>query len=289
MEINGFNALQILEQISIKAKKSKFAKYFIDNIKEENTELCDFLNCSIEQVVILSVILHLNISFKDAQIGSISKYIGCSPFYLLSRTKDLEELIDKEYIQRAFKRQMILNPSSEFDVHYLINDEIMNSLINNKLEHHKTNVGLSAIDFLYEVDQKVWGRYYNVASYNFLLKGIIKLKDDNPNCTAVKAARKFLLSNEEEIFAYMICFATTERYEIGMNDLLKYIFDSERRKSSFEKSILSCQSMLDKFGLIKYTSTETETDINLSMTERGLKAFLGEEKNIYFSGKNTNK
>ncbi|MFZ4740341.1 MAG: hypothetical protein ACOYLE_04175 [Bacteroidales bacterium] len=278
----NFNALQCLESLSQKVKKSKLTVNFMESIKDESTEICNFLNCSIEQVVIFSVILYLNINRKDARIDSICKYIGCSPFYLLSKTNDLEDLIDKEYIQRAFKRQMILLSSSEFDVHYLINDEIMNSLITNNFEHRKTIDGLSTHDFLFEVDQKVWERYHNEASYNFLLRKVKRLKDANPDCNAVKAARKFILSNEEEIVAYMICFATIGRYEIGLKYLLKYVFDSERRKSSFERCIVYGQSMLDKFGLINYTTAEDESDINLSMPVRGLKAFLGEEYNIYF-------
>ena len=89
-----FNALKLLECLSKESQKSKFTKDFFESIKDETTELCKFLDCSIEQAAILSVILNLNLSSKDAQIGSISEYIGCSPFYLLSKTKDLEILIE---------------------------------------------------------------------------------------------------------------------------------------------------------------------------------------------------
>jgi hypothetical protein len=276
-----FNALKLLECLSKESQKSKFTKDFFESIKDETTELCKFLDCSIEQAAILSVILNLNLSSKDAQIGSISEYIGCSPFYLLSKTKDLEILIEKEYIVKAFKKQMILNSSSEFDIHYLVHDELMHSLIGNKFIHQKSNTGLNSIDFLYEINQEVLGRFHNEASYNFLLRSINKLKDNNTDCSAVKAANKYMLTIDEEIVAYMVCHATIDYKEITLSDLLAYVFDSERRKSSFKNRILNEQSVFFQKGLLKYTPNQTNTDINLAMTTRGLKAFLGEESKIF--------
>jgi len=278
---SNFNALKSLELLSSKVKKSKFTKEFIESIKDVNTELCVFLNCSIEQAAILSVIVYLNISAKDAQIGSISKYIGCSPFYLLSKTKDLEALIEKEYIIKAFKKQLILKVSSEFDTHYLVHDDLMHSLTDNKFIHQKSNTGLNSIDFLYLVNQEVLGRYHNEASFNFLQRNIIKLKDANPGCSAVISANKYKLPPDEEIVAYMVCYATINYKDISIADLLEYVFDSERRKSGFKKRILSENSVFFQKGLFKYVPNQTDTDINLSMPDRGLKAFLGDEYNLF--------
>ncbi|MFZ4740340.1 MAG: ATP-binding protein [Bacteroidales bacterium] len=279
-----FNALERLETLSIKVKTSKFTEEFFNSIKDECSEICSFLKCSTEETALFSIILHLNLSYEDAQMGRICDYIDCSPFYLLSKAKNFEKLIELGYVRKTYRgRNRSRRSNSELDVVYTVDDEIINALINNSFMQTKALTNLNSLDFLYEVYQNVDSREENDESYIELLRNISKLKEANPNCLAVKAARQFMLSPEEEIFTYIVCYATIDSDEIGLNNLLNKMFDSERRKNSFKRSILNEQSKINKFELVKFASSLMRTDREMSMTEKGLDCFLGDEKNIFFS------
>ncbi|MFZ4740876.1 MAG: ATP-binding protein [Bacteroidales bacterium] len=280
----SFNALESLEILSKRVKTSKFTAEFFNSIKDECSEICSFLKCNIEEASLFSIILHLNLSYEDAQMGKICDYIDCSPFYLLSKANSFEKLIEIGYVRKNNRgRNRPKRSNSELDVVYIVDDEIITALINNNFKQTQVLTNLSSLDFLYEVYQNVESRDENDESYIELQRNISKLKEANPNCLAVKAARQFLLSQEEEIFTYMVCYATIDSDEIGLNNLLNKMFDTERRKNTFKRSILGEQSKINKFELVKFASSLMRTDREMSMTEKGLECFLGEEKNIFFS------
>ena len=280
---NDFNALKDLESISKKAKGSTLSDEFYKSIKSESKSICKFLNCNIQQCVMFSVIVHLSLNNDDAQMGSICDYVECSPYFLLSRMKDFEALIEKGYIYKSYRNKRSRKVSSELEVVYTIDDKTINSLIESKIETKRINQKLSPVDFLLEVDLLVEAREDNDEPHTELMRNIKKLTDSNPDCLPVKITKQLLFSPEEEVFAYIICYATIDCDEISLNSLLNKIFDNERKKVRFKRYIMSEQSKLSKYEFVKFVSSNMRTDRDMSMTEKGLDYFLGEEKNIFFN------
>ena len=280
---NDFNALKSLEGISKKAKGSTLSDEFYKSIKSESKGICKFLDCNIQQCAMFSVIVHLSFNNEDAQLGSICDYVECSPYFLLSHMRDFEVLIEKGYIYKSYRNKRSRKVSSELEVVYTIDDKIINCIIDSKIGSKQTNQKLNPVDFLLEVNLLVESREDNDEPHTELMRNIRKLADSNPDCLPVKITKQLLFSPEEEVFAYIICYATIDCDEISLNSLLNKVFDNERKKVRFKRYIMSEQSKLSKYEFVKFVSSSMRTDRDMSMTEKGLDYFLGEEKNIFFS------
>ena len=282
-KIKSFNALQSLETLSEKAKQSELSEKYLSEAKKEYAVLCKMLNLNIRQCSLFSIILRLNLANENAHIHSICEYTKCSPYSLLSFQPDFDFLKEKGYIAKESNRRRSKRRNVyDIELRYSIDEEIVNNLINNNINEMNENKKLNAIDFLLEVYQIVEERNDDEGKYSEMLDRINKLKDKNKDCLPVKAARQFLLDNEEEVFAYLICYATIDCDEIGLNDLLNKVFDSENRKIRFKKNLLSEKSNLSKYELIQFNQAFIRTDREMSMTEKGLENFIGDEKDIFF-------
>ncbi|MCX6230910.1 MAG: ATP-binding protein [Bacteroidetes bacterium] len=280
-----FNALQNLESLSKKAKATGFSEKFFLESEKEYTALCKLLELDFKQCCLFSVLLKLNLENENAHIHSVCEYTNCSPFYLLSFQSDFDVLIEKGYINKESsggRRRKC--KTYDIELKYMVNEDIVNKLIKNNFIYEENNEELNAVDFLIEVNQIVEDRYYDSGKFSDMNGKIDKLKDKYQNCLAVKAASQFLLNAEEEVIAYLICYATIDNGEIGLNDLLDKVFDSDHCKVRFKKTILVEKSNLNKYELIQFTPSYIRTDRDVNMTEKGLETFLGEEKDIFFGG-----
>ena len=124
MKKTKLNLLQHLSMVADGAEKSKLENDYFAEYADDFSFLTKHLELTKEQIALFSIILGLSLT-RRADISEIIDYLGCKSLQFLMFSKDIEALVDKEFILKlnndgmrvlALAQKNFLNKKEEITV-----------------------------------------------------------------------------------------------------------------------------------------------------------------------------
>ncbi|MDM8119621.1 ATP-binding protein [Succinatimonas hippei] len=109
MKKTKLNLLQHLSRVADGAEKSKLENDYFAEYADDFSFLTKHLELTKEQIALFSIILGLSLT-RRADISEITDYLGCKSLQFLTFSKDIEALVDKEFILKLNNDEMVYSP-----------------------------------------------------------------------------------------------------------------------------------------------------------------------------------
>ena len=121
MKKTKLNLLQHLSRIADGAEKSKLENAYFAEYADDFSFLTKHLGLTKEQIALFSIILGLSLT-RRADISEIIDYLGCKSLQFLTFSKDIEALVDKEFILK------LNNDRREYSPYYIVPAKVVKNL-----------------------------------------------------------------------------------------------------------------------------------------------------------------
>ena len=121
MKKTKLNLLQHLSRIADGAEKSKLENDYFAEYADDFSFLTKHLELTKEQIALFSIILGLSLT-RRADISEIIDYLGCKSLQFLTFSKDIEALVDKEFILK------LNNDRREYSPYYIVPAKVVKNL-----------------------------------------------------------------------------------------------------------------------------------------------------------------
>lgn len=278
----NFNALTAIQHI---AKKSEDSELKEENMKLVSTEIADlsqYLGVTKTQAVFFALIFSMNYTDHSVTIEDLAEHFNLNPLDILSRHKDLKELVTKGIIgdKKHARRSLYLA-----DKNFNIPNNIVDAVLNNQApEIEEETQQRDFLGFLHELDRIFAMRYEEVINTRNLINEAKDLIGNYEHLSEIKNVNKLNLDIKEQLFFFHICMRTVSGYNaITLENITEEIFDNIRERFMFNKKVLRRQGPLFQHDLIKFTNSFFKNKQRIKVTEKGINMMFGEDEDLFLS------
>lgn len=261
--------LDSMESIYCHSKNSSFSKNTIKNLSSEIKIVSDFLGCTMEQAVLLSIMVQSHLEEKCVSTKAILKYVELKKSSAIFINQELSPLVDKEWITPS--KDIRLFPLTE----YSINSKLIRSVLNGKL-HMNGEVSIkNSSDFLVHFKKKLNDRRFNRISYKNWIQwnyNQVQQYEQIELCSFINGLK---MSAEEAVCFLYVC--STFYYGQELFDIDCFISDispSVEERYNLRNSFRNGTHFLLTAGFVK-ESVRDDYFGNLSymITEKAVRSF----------------
>ncbi len=190
--LESLNLVQLLEKADSFLRKSKMQDDKVQGAEPYLQQLMQRLNLSHDEAMALSCVFNLN-DLGDISAVNLSRYFDCRPLQVMQLRGALDSLCEKELLC-SFKSRM------ENATHYIVSEKVISSIIQNKMPEKKNYKGLSAEDWIKELDSLFSAASNNELTQSRLAKHILELVELNPQLQLVKYVKQLQLDEDTVVF-----------------------------------------------------------------------------------------
>ena len=190
--LESLNLVQLLEKADSFLRKSKMQDDKVQGAEPYLQQLMQRLNLSHDEAMALSCVFNLN-DLGDISAVNLSRYFDCRPLQVMQLRGALDSLCEKELLC-SFKSRM------ENATHYIVSEKVISSIIQNKMPEKNNYKGLSAEDWIKELDSLFSAASNNELTQSRLAKHILELVELNPQLQLVKYVKQLQLDEDTVVF-----------------------------------------------------------------------------------------
>lgn len=188
----SLNLVQLLEKADSFLRKSKmqaekmlWAEPFLEQLMQR-------MSISHEEAIALCCAFNLN-DFSDISPAQLCRYFDCRPLQVMELRTALNNLCEKELLC-SFKSRM------ERTTHYVIPERVVEAVMQNKMPEKKNYAGLSAEDWIKELEGLFTAVSDREMAQSRLKKSIMELIECNPQLQLVKYVKQLQLDEDQTVF-----------------------------------------------------------------------------------------
>ena len=190
--LESLNLVQLLEKADSFLRKSRMQDDKVQGAEPYLQQLMQRLNLSHDEAMALSCVFNLN-DLGDISAVNLSRYFDCRPLQVMQLRGALDSLCEKELLC-SFKSRM------ENATHYIVSEKVISSIIQNKMPEKNNYKGLSAEDWIKELDSLFSAASNNELTQSRLAKHILELVELNPQLQLVKYVKQLQLDEDTVVF-----------------------------------------------------------------------------------------
>lgn len=238
--------LEAFEKIVDLAKDSNLDDNFIKNAQLYIQYASDKLGLTEQQTILLS--LFLDKSNSRILISEIAEYVGCSTTRMLRLSKDIDHLVELNYLKVSKTKKSIS---------YRMPWEVIDSLRNDAPYLHHEEAPVDTLSFFSQFAKMMDEKDDEEISYQKIVKRTDEMLFEIKSSILAQELRKCNLNSEDKIlFIFMAhLFVENSDDNIGFNDIEK-LYDYRYLPSWSKKRLQTGNSRLFETKLIEHVNDD---------------------------------
>lgn len=209
--------IELLELVNKATKDTMLNKERLNSSKELLECVSSRLNLSVEECIMLAVVIE---QASAAEISKVAKHFNCSNIMTMTMKKYLDNLVNKRW----------LNFLDDFRQGYVVREEAMDALYQNKVYQCEDLKGLNAEEILARVYDLVVDRLHHDEDETVFRAELTALLKYNPEVNFVKVIKKQHLCDVEKLVIFVMLSAYYKEGESSVQiKTLEEMFAINRR------------------------------------------------------------
>ncbi len=263
----------------IEAQKSKI----LNKLQEELKVVCNFLHCTEDEAWIFSVMFAMSISGKETDLESLTQYLKCNPFLIVSFSPVLDSLVNK--------RLLIKNVGYDLKViatRFHVSTYIFNAISLNKPIPQKDNFE-DVYEVIERINEMICDRERNNLSTEDLFIEVLGLMNKEKGFPLIKKILDFnFLEDDTLLLVYLSYAFANDSNEADIERYIYYVYESMGSKIRAKKHLFSGQSRLMEEELISFVDDNFYGGKELSLTDKAIELLFTEDLKVLEKNKSFN-
>ena len=191
--------LDATESIYESAQYSSLCESTLYNVLAEIKTVADFLGCSKEQAVLLSIMIHIHFKDEHVSMKTMLDYTGLSKSHALTINNTLIPLVEKDWIRP--EHNINSNPFTE----YTINNKLIRSVLKGHLEMKEEATIEDSYQLIVHFKKKLNERISNLISYKQFINWSRELILQNERIELCVFVNKLKIPLEDKVYFLYVC------------------------------------------------------------------------------------
>ncbi|OJJ14155.1 hypothetical protein BKI52_44345 [marine bacterium AO1-C] len=269
--------LKSIEKISLTFKDSELTDQNkhknLNALHEEITIVKDFLHCNDDEAWLFSVMFAMSISGKDTDLDSLTQYLSCNPFLIVSLSPVLESLVSKRLLIKNTGYDMKVIATRFHVSNYIFNAISLNKPIP-KNDHFE-----DVYEVIERINEMICEREKNnVPTEELFTETLDLLKRESKNFALVKSILDFNFYEDDTLLLVHLCHAfANDSNEADIERYIYYVYDSMGSKIRAKKNLFSGQSQLIEQELVCFVDDSFYGGKELALTDKAIDILFAED------------
>lgn len=279
-----------IEKIANQFKNSKLSeqnkKQVLKLVQEEVKILSRFLHCSEDEAWVFSIMFAMGISGKESDLDSLTHFLACNPFFIVSLSPILEGLVQKRLIIK----------NTGYDMRVLAMRFYVSNYIFNAISLNKPIVQNNHFKDIYAVIERISEmiveRERNGLSTEELFIEVFSLLESEKDFALIRKILDLQFSDDDTLLLLYLCYTfANDANEADVERYVYYVYDSIGNKIRVKKNLLSGNSQLIAEELVAFNEESFYGGKEVKLTHKAIDILFAEdisilEKNKSFIPKN---
>lgn len=269
--------LKSIEKISTAFKDSELTDQnkskILITLRDEVRIVRDFLHCSDDEAWLFSVMFAMSISGKDTDLDSLTQYLSCNPFFIVSLSPVLESLVSKRLLIKNTGYDMKVIATRFHVSNYIFNAISLNKPIP-KNDHFE-----DVYEVIERINEMICEREKNNIPTDELFTEILDLlKRESKKFPLVKSILDFNFYEDDTLLLVHLCHAfANDSNEADIERYIYYVYDSMGSKIRAKKNLFSGQSQLIEQELVCFVDDSFYGGKELALTDKAIDILFSED------------
>ncbi|HAS40336.1 MAG TPA: hypothetical protein DCS93_07645 [Microscillaceae bacterium] len=269
--------LKSIEKISLTFKDSELTDQNkhknLNALHDEITIVKDFLHCNDDEAWLFSVMFAMSISGKDTDLDSLTQYLSCNPFLIVSLSPVLESLVSKRLLIKNTGYDMKVIATRFHVSNYIFNAISLNKPIP-KNDHFE-----DVYEVIERINEMICEREKNnVPTEELFTETMDLLKRESKNFALVKSILDFNFYEDDTLLLVHLCHAfANDSNEADIERYIYYVYDSMGSKIRAKKNLFSGQSQLIEQELVCFVDDSFYGGKELALTDKAIDILFAED------------
>ncbi len=242
------------------------------SLKKELDMVCNFLHCDEEEAWLFSVMFAMNISGKDTDLDSLTHYLSCNPFLIVSFTPILDRLVSK--------RLLIKNTGYDMKViatRFHVSNYIFNAISLNK-KIPRNNHFEDVYEVIEKINEMICERERNNISTDELFNEALDLLRRETRFPLFRKILNLKYSDDDTLLLLYLCYSfANDSNEADIERYVYYVYDSMGSKIRAKKNLFSGQSRLMEDDLVCFVDDSFYGGREMALTDKAIDMLFAED------------
>ena len=197
---------QQIEKLSVGLKKSQLDPSKLTELEKPSKELAEFLDCTVMQATLFTVILALNFHRGMVGIEEIASYLNCNPLTIVKYIPEFAKLVKKRLIRadtRGNQRKSVLN-----DINYYITRDVIDAMFQGDISLIRSSTKMDLAELLMEIKGLAEERHFGKLTYDEMLEDIRDTTSNNEQLQFTQRIYSMGLDVDEALILLYLCAET---------------------------------------------------------------------------------
>lgn len=274
-----------IEKIANQFKNSKLSeqnkKQILKPVKEEVKVVSRFLHCHDDEAWLFSIMFAMGISGKESDLDSLTHFLGCNPFFIVSLSPVLEGLVQKRLIIK----------NAGYDMRIIAMRFYVSSYIFNAISLNKPIVQSNHFKDVYEVIERVnemiVERERNGLSTEELFAEVFSLLENEKEFSLIQKILELKFSDDDTLLLLYLCYTfANDANEADVERYVYYVYESIGNKIRVKKNLLSGNAQLVEEGFVAFNEDSFYGGKEIKLTDKAIDTLFADDMSILEKHKN---
>jgi len=280
----NFNVVDKIVQIAKKLENSKMDEEVIEELKLPLQVLSEYLNVTIPQAIVFSIIFVLEIKIYNIDLRDIFNFLDLSFLDSLNLKSNIDKLIEKNLIEIEQESGRKTKKTSFIKLIFSIQSDVSLSIYENKPIVKKDIELLDIYSFLKNISSYIEQRERENIETTELFEMIKKFENSNEHIEPILKVKK-ILDIEDRTLLYEIINNHIIGFSTSMEKTLRQINQNARKRILKMNELVEKTNIMYELDLITLGESRFANDFSLSLTNKSIELFMQNDASLFIKDK----
>ena len=282
-EVN-FNVVMKITLIAKKLENSQLSDEVIEEIKLHLEDLSNYLDVTINQAVIFSVIFALQVKMYSVDLRDIINFLDIDYIDSLNFKNDIDKLIELSTIEVERENKSKFKRTNMGQADFVIPSNISDSIYANTPIINKVNELLDIYGFAKAVSDYIEQRKTEQIDTDKLFELVEQLEINNEHINPVVKVRT-LLNIEDRTLLYEILDDHITGFTSSLEKTLREIYLNNRTRLMKIRDLVEKTNLMYELDYITLGESRFANDFSLNLNSNAIELFLQEDAVLFMRNK----
>ena len=282
-EVN-FNVVRKITLIAKKLENSQLSDEVIEEIKLHLEDLSNYLDVTINQAVIFSVIFALQVKMYSVDLRDIINFLDIDYIDSLNFKNDIDKLIELSTIEVERENKSKFKRTNMGQADFVIPSNISDSIYANTPIINKVNELLDIYGFAKAVSDYIEQRKTEQIDTDKLFELVEQLEINNEHINPVVKVRT-LLNIEDRTLLYEILDDHITGFTSSLEKTLREIYLNNRTRLMKIRDLIEKTNLMYELDYITLGESRFANDFSLNLNSNAIELFMQEDAILFIRNK----
>jgi len=282
-EVN-FNVVMKITLIAKKLENSQLSDEVIEEIKLHLEDLSNYLDVTINQAVIFSVIFALQVKMYSVDLRDIINFLDIDYIDSLNFKNDIDKLIELSTIEVERENKSKFKRTNMGQADFVIPSNISDSIYANTPIINKVNELLDIYGFAKAVSDYIEQRKTEQIDTDKLFELVEQLEINNEHINPVVKVRT-LLNIEDRTLLYEILDDHITGFTSSLEKTLREIYLNNRTRLMKIRDLIEKTNLMYELDYITLGESRFANDFSLNLNSNAIELFMQEDAILFIRNK----